>query len=255
MDTKHYGAAYLTDTGEFLKQLKIQSYTPFLAIEQGVIADLGCGTGMDAIHLADMLAEKKVQIVGIDHDSLLIAQAESAKESRHNISFKQGEVDQLDFENSSLSGIRMERVIQHLLQPGNMFDEVYRVLRPGQPFVITETIWNSLNFYTNCIEVEEKIRKYLTCQKVNNGWAGNKLTADLASHGFKDIKLQTYCMVVRSKEEANRYLFLEHILSEMIEQKILSHEEVVVFMEALELANKNGYFISSINMVIARATK
>src|SRR5690606_30558102 len=146
-EAKHYGASYLTDTGEFLKQLKIHSYTPFSDIRVGLVVDLGCGTGIYEMNLADMSGEN-VRIVGVDYDPLLIEQARTAAGERKNIDFVQGEVYQLSFEENTISGIRMERVIQHLSQPQIMFQEVYRVLRTDHPIVIIETIWDSLNFYT-----------------------------------------------------------------------------------------------------------
>ncbi len=253
-EAKHYGANYLTDTGEFLKQLKIHSYTPFSDIREGVVVDLGCGTGMDAVNLAGMLTEN-VRVVGIDHDPRLIEQAKIAAGSRKNIDFVQGEVYQLDFEENAVSGIRMERVIQHLSQPQTMFQEVYRVLRTDHPLVIVETIWNSLNFYTGHVETEQKIRSYLTNQKVNNGWAGNKLTGDLTGNGFREVRLETFCMVVTSKEEADRYLFLDKILLEMVDKGVLTDEETTEFSRTLERADEKGYFVSSMNLILTKAIK
>ncbi|MBE8720904.1 methyltransferase domain-containing protein [Sphingobacterium pedocola] len=253
-DAKHYGAGYLTDTGDFLKQLKVHSYAPFSNTKEGVVVDLGCGTGMDAILIADMLGDV-VRVVGIDHDPLMIEQARIATGARTNINFISGEVYKLDFEDNGIAGVRMERVVQHLSQPATMFQEVYRVLRPGHPVVIVETIWNSLNLYSGHVELEQRLRDYLTDQKVNNGWAGNKLTKDLASNGFQEIRLETYCMVVRSKEEANRYLFLNRIIAEMVEKEILSDEEAADFTSSLERADEGGYFTCSMNLVLAKAIK
>ncbi|MCW8311067.1 methyltransferase domain-containing protein [Sphingobacterium sp. InxBP1] len=254
MDKKHYGAGYLQDTADFLKQLKIQSYSPFNNIKTGVIADLGCGTGMDAINLAQMLGSE-VRVVGVDHDEALIEHAKSSSKDIGNVSFVQGEVYQLDFENESIDGVRMERVVQHLTAPDKMFQEVYRILRPGQPIVIVETIWNSLTLYTNQVGIEAKIGHYLTEEKVNNGWAGNKLTADLLAHGFQEVRLQTSCMVSRSREEANRYLYLDKILLEMFDKGKLSQSELDDFQLALDRADECGCFLVSMNLVIAEAKK
>ncbi|MGJ1385550.1 methyltransferase domain-containing protein [Sphingobacterium spiritivorum] len=254
MDNKHYGAGYLVDTGDFLKQLKIHSYTPFANLQQGVILDLGCGTGMDAINIADMVGERG-QVIGIDHDQAMIGHARTTVGERKNIDFVQAGVDKLDFEDNGVSGIRMERVVQHLPEPDATFREVYRVLKTDHPFVVVETIWDSLNFYTQHIATEQKIRNYLTGQKVNNGWAGNKLTADLKANGFRNIQLDTFCMVVRTKEEANRYVFLDLILAEMVDKSVLTKEESEDFINSLLSADNNGYFTVSMNLVIAKAVK
>src|SRR5690606_28522819 len=136
-----------------------------------------------------------------------------------------------------------------------MFQEVYRVLRTDHPLVIVETIWNSLNFYTGHIETEQKIRNYLTNQKVNNGWAGNKLTKDLIVNGFREVHLETFCMVVTSKEEADRYLFLDKILLEMTEKRALTEVEASEFSQSLSEASEGGYFVSSMNLILTKAIK
>jgi len=254
MDTKHYGAGYLQDTGDFLKQLKIRSYSPFNTIKEGLVADLGCGTGMDAVNLANMLGSN-VQVVGVDHDVALIDHATSGSKDISNVNFVQGEVYQLGFENESISGVRMERLVQHLTAPQNMFQEVYRVLRKGQPLVIVETIWNSLTFYTQHVDIEAKICHYLTEDKINNGWAGNKLTTDLLANGFQQVQLQTFSMVTRSREEANRYLFLDKILLEMAEKGKLSQAEYNDFQRTLNQLDESGCFLVSMNLVIAQAKK
>ncbi|MDF2477251.1 MAG: ubiquinone biosynthesis protein UbiE [Sphingobacterium sp.] len=254
MDNKHYDAGYLQDTGDFLKQLKISSYSPFSMIKEGLVADLGCGTGMDAVNLAKMLG-KDVQVIGVDHDAALINHAKSGSREINNVNFVQGEVYQLDFENEAVSGVRMERLVQHLTDPQSMFREVYRILGKGQPLVIVETIWNSLTFYTQHVTIEAKICQYLTEEKVYNGWAGNKLTADLLANGFLQVQLQTLCMVTRSKEEANRYLFLDKILMEMIEKDKLSQSEFDDFHRTINQLDEAGCFLVSMNLVIAQAKK
>jgi ubiquinone/menaquinone biosynthesis C-methylase UbiE len=253
-DTKHYGAAYLSDTGNFLKHIKTQSYQPFAAVQAGVVLDLGCGTGMDAINLADML-KGRAEVIGVDHDAALIEKATADAADRKNVRFVKGETQQLAEQDHSAAGVRMERVVQHLIEPDRTFAEVYRVLQADAPFVVVETIWNSLNLYAGLVETEQKIRNYLVDTKVNNGFAGNKLTTDLARHAFNNISIDTYCMVVRSLEEANRYLFLERIFSEMQENDALTAHEVAEFSKGLQAADRGGYFLTSMNIVIAKATK
>ena len=38
------------------------------------------------------------------------------------------------------------------------------------------------------------------------------MTSDLLDHGFEQVQIQTFCMVTRSKDEVNRYLFMDKIL-------------------------------------------
>lgn len=251
---KHYSASYLTDTGEFLKRIKKDSYLPFSALKDGVILDLGCGTGMDVVNLANILGDG-VSVVGIDHDPQLIAQAKNSASDKVNISFVHQEIYPLDYAENEISGVRLERVVQHLVDPICVFEEIYRVLRENHPLVVVETIWNDVNFYTSHVDTEYKIRQYLTQRKVNYGLAGNKLTSDLAASGFRGIRLESYGMVVHTKEEADRYLYIDKILTEMVEVGAMSVTEANTFNKELTVADKGGYFTCSINLVIVRATK
>lgn len=254
MSEKHYSAGYLENTGDFLRKLKAHSYSPFSAIKQGTVIDLGCGTGIDAINLAGMLGPQ-VNVVGIDHDPAMLAKATEASAAVPNVRFQLGDAKKIDFEDDSVSGLRAERLVQHLPDPQAAFQEIRRVLAKGQPLAIIETVWNSLNFYTRHIDIESKIRDYLTGSKVNNGWAAQRLTDDLATNGFSDIRFETFCMIGRSLDEANRYIWIGHMLEEMRAKGLLSEAEHAEFSGTMAAADANGHFLCSMNLVMATAIK
>ncbi len=254
MSGKHYSAGYLENTGDFLRKLKIHSYTPFSAIKEGTVVDLGCGTGIDAINLAGSLGSG-VSVVGVDHDPALLAKAAEAAGELPNVRFEQGEATQLSFADGSVAGLRAERLVQHLPEPELAFQEMHRVLAKGQPIAIVETAWNSLNFYTRHTDIEQKIGAFLTTGKVKNGWAAQRLTHNLATSGFSDIRLDTFCMVGRSLDDANRYLWIGPILDEMKANGLLSAEEFDVFSDTMAAADADGHFLCSMNLVMATAVK
>lgn len=254
MSGKHYSAGYLENTGDFLRKLKIHSYTPFSAITEGTVVDLGCGTGIDAINLAASLGSD-VSVVGIDHDPALLATAAEAASEAPNVRFEQGEATKLPFADGSVAGLRAERLVQHLPEPTRAFQEMHRVLAAGQPIAIVETVWNSLNFYTRHTDIEQKISVFLTTGKVNNGWAAQRLTHDLSTNGFSDVRLDTFCMVGRSLDDANRYLWIGPILAEMKAKGLLSEEEFDTFSDTMATADANGHFLCSMNLVMATAVK
>lgn len=254
MSEKHYSAGYLESTGDFLKKLKTHSYSPFAKITEGTVLDLGCGTGIDAINLAGMLG-KGVHIVGMDHDPALLAKATESAEGVSNVRFEQGEATQLPFADGTLAGLRAERLVQHLAEPGLAFQEMYRVLAKGQPIALVETVWSSLIFYTRHTEIEQKISRFLTNNKVHNGWAAQRLAHDLTASGFSDIRLETFCMVGRSLDEAQRYIWIGHILDEMVARDFLTTAEFDVFSKTMAEADTNGHFLCSMNLVMATAVK
>jgi len=254
MSSKHYNSNYLENTGEFLLNLKKRSYQGFTGVTSGKIVDLGCGTGIDAINLAKMLGTG-VEVIGVDHDERLLAKAGADAKEVPNIRFVSTDAGRIPFEGNSIDGMRAERLVQHLQYPEQVIAEIHRVLKPGAPVVIVETVWDSLCFYTHHIAIEKMICRYLTDHKVNNGWAANYITNYLVTHRFREIHMESYQLVGRTLSDAHTYLYLGHILREMKEKEYLSAAEYEEFNNTLEAADKNGCFLCSMNLIIASAVK
>ncbi|RXF71707.1 methyltransferase domain-containing protein [Arcticibacter tournemirensis] len=254
MSDKHYDISYLEGTASILKKLKEYSYNPFTAILKGTVLELGCGTGIDAINLGNLLG-KEVKIVGIDHDSRMIDKAISAAADNENVEFILSEASPIPFEDATLSGIRTERLIQHLKEPQKVINEAYRVLKPGQPLVIVETDWSNLSFYNADTAIEGKVSRYLTDEKINNGRAARQLTGYLEKAEFKNIKLEVFPFVLKSLKEVFTYLLIDQSLTEMKSKGYLNAEEYDSFIASLQRADSNHYFACSMNLVVASALK
>lgn len=253
MSKKHYNASYLEDTANFLKGLKEYSYQPFSQITCGTIIDLGCGTGIDVLNMSQFLGDN-VNVIGVDHDEALLSKGRHAAAGK-NVHFVQSEAHQIPFEDDSIDGLRTERLIQHLTEPEAVVAEVKRVLKPNGSFLIVETDWASLVFYHGNILVQEKVVHYLTRKKINNGFAARKLTQYLEQSAFRDIGIEIFPFTLRSLREANDYLWIEIILSEMLEKEVLSSEEYGAFLEDLKIAEEMGYFACTINIVVVSSIK
>jgi ubiquinone/menaquinone biosynthesis C-methylase UbiE len=225
MSTKHYNIKYLENTGEFLKKFKEFSYEPFLNCREGLIVDVGCGTGIDVINMANSIG-KNANFIGIDHDQAMIDKANLSKGSLNNVEFLNSEVNSLPLMDNSVEGLRAERLLQHLTEPDGAIGEMYRVLKKNQPLVIAETDWAGLTIYN---------------EHTN---AASKLT-----------NITIFSFVIKSLKEANEYLWLEHILNEATEKGYLSTAENNEFVASLKSSDENGYFSCCLNMVIANCIK
>lgn len=254
MATKHYDIDYLQNTRRLLLSLKEQSYTFFNNVTGGTILDLGCGAGNDVIGLAKA-APNGVKVIGADHDPQMIAQGKTQAKGMDNVEFILSEAYPLPFENESLSGVRAERLIQHLKNPGDVIGEINRVLKKDAPFVIIETDWHSLSFYTEFIDVQKKLNAYLTDVKVNNGFAARKLTGYLQASGFKNITFEVKPFVINTLEEANEYFWIEKIVKEASEKGYIENSGYEDFYQALQKANDASYFSCAINLVLVSCIK
>ncbi len=252
MSEKHYNINYLENTGLFLKNLKQHSYHPFEK-KKGPILDLGCGTGLDVIKMSEILHSSK--IIGIDHDPVMLEKAILGSKDNPKIEFVQSESDNIPYNDNFFEGIRAERLIQHLKDPQKTIKEVHRVLMTKDTFAIIETDWAGLVIYNENTDISNKINKFLTEEKINNGNASRKLTFYLKEVGFKDINIEVFPFVLKSLKEANEYLWLEIIINEASEKGFLTKHEKDLFIESLRDADSENYFACSINMVIVTSVK
>lgn len=253
MSEKHYDIHYLEDTFKIMKDIKDYSYRHFSDIEFGTIVDLGCGTGKDVINMAAL--SPKAEFIGIDHDPKMIEQADAQKSDLQNVSFIEGEISPLPFNDDSIAGIRAERVFQHLQQPDRVLEEINRALMPDHPFVIVETDWDSISFYNAEIVTEQKIRAYLAESKVAQGKIAKQLTHRLAGHLFRNIRLEVFPVVLHSFQDACTYLWIDKIAEEMAYKGFLSQGQHDLFIDALKNADTEGYFACSINIATTFCVK
>lgn len=94
------------------------------------VLDVGCGTGTLAL-----LAKRSApgaQVVGIDADAEMLAQART-KPGAHGIRFDEGMADELPYDDSSFDKVLSSLVFHHLQRPVKeaAAREIARVLRPG----------------------------------------------------------------------------------------------------------------------------
>ncbi len=95
----------------------------------GRILDLGCGVGHDL----GRLAQVGLNPVGVDlsHQALLRAQSSFPGVVR-------AVAESLPFADDTFDGCRIERVLQHVIAPARVVDEVLRVVRPGGLVAVLE---------------------------------------------------------------------------------------------------------------------
>jgi ubiquinone/menaquinone biosynthesis C-methylase UbiE len=254
MSEKHYNADYLSDTARILKDIKLRSYKYFETIRQGSVVDLGCGTGMDVINMAGMYGSQ-FKMIGVDHDSSLIEIARKQAGDAPNLEFRIAEGDRLPFADASLSGLRAERLVQHLKDPAAVYQEMNRVLQAEAPVVIVESDWSSLRFYDPAVVIANKLTAFLTETKINNGYAAQHLTHYFEQSGFGTVSLQVFPFVLTSVKDAYTYLWIDKIIAEMAQLGVISEEEKNSFVQHIEAADLKGYFACTMNIVIAAARK
>jgi ubiquinone/menaquinone biosynthesis C-methylase UbiE len=94
------------------------------------VLDVGCGTG----RLIQKLVEKGAVVTGADISSEML---KIAQRKFGQVEFVEADIEHLPFENDSFDVVVASFVIVHLKDLRKAFDEVYRVLKPGGSFIVT----------------------------------------------------------------------------------------------------------------------
>lgn len=249
-----YTDAYLKRTFDFFKEIKAKTYQPFADIESGIIVDVGCGVGQDAENLAKII-KRGCRVVGLDHDKDLITQAKLKNNNVDNLQFLQSDAGNLPFRDNEISGIRNERLIQHLVRPESVYQEFYRVLKVDAPAVFIETDWESAVLYNGNESVKEKLLYFLSNQRVNNGKAAGKLIDHLSIIGFKNISIQVFPIISYDLSSVSMLIQLDAALETMEARQTISATEKVDFKNELAEADAAKCFAGSINFVTVIASK
>lgn len=252
---QRYDLEYLNRTTQVLESFKANSYQPFSELITGKIADIGCGSGDDIVRMAKLFGRADLQFIGVDNQQEMIDAGILNSVELPNVSFVLSDATALPFADSELSGLRNERLIQHLTDPDRAFAEFYRVLKSGSPIVIAETDWSSLSFYNGDRKMIGQIKEYFSNRNVNNGQAAVSLIQYVERAGFSDIVIEVYPMVSYSLSQCIMMIRLDQVLVSMKNEGSISDQDERDFFVTLQEADQAGHFVSTMNLITLKAKK
>ena len=160
--------------------------TQFARMKEGdTVIDLGSGAGNDCF-VARAVVGEKGKVIGIDFTENMIGRARQNAEKLgfNNVEFRQGDIEEMPVTSNKADVIVSNCVLNLVPNKHKVFSEVYRVLKPGGHFSISDIVlggnlpekWKEVaELYAGCIAGAIQKNEYLNI---------------IEEAGFKNISLQ-----------------------------------------------------------------
>jgi len=148
------------------------------------VLDLGSGAGFDCF-LAAAQVGNNGRVIGVDMTSEMIEKArENARKGNYgNVEFRLGEIEKLPIANGSIDLIISNCVINLSPDKGKVFQEAFRVLKPGGRLMISDiALLSELPSF-----IRESIEAYVGC--VSGAIRKDEYLQKIEAAGFQDVKV------------------------------------------------------------------
>lgn len=181
--------------------------TQFAKIKKGdVVIDLGSGAGNDAF-IARHETGETGKVIGIDFTPPMIERARKNAAARgfHNVEFRQGDIEKMPVTAGTADVMVSNCVLNLVPNKNGVIKEIYRVLKPGGHFSISdivlegelpEPIREAAEMYAGCVAGAVQKQTYLELIEAN---------------GFQNITVQKDKAIVVPDDILKQYLSEEQL--------------------------------------------
>jgi arsenite methyltransferase len=183
--------------------------TQFARITKGdTVIDLGSGAGNDAF-IARHEAGDSGKVIGIDFTPAMIEKARQNAEIRglNNVEFRQGDIEKMPVSANVADVIVSNCVLNLVPNKDGVIKEIYRVLKPGGHFSISDIVLEG--------ELPQQIREaaemYAGC--VSGAIQKIKYIELMEANGFKNIVIQKDKPIVVPDDILSQYLSAQQLAS------------------------------------------
>lgn len=240
MYKKTYDNEYLEKLQLLFRDTKQRSYDLLQPHTNETIADIGCGTGQDAVNIS----KSGAKIFAIDHDQDLINLAVQ-RYKNEAIEFICCEANSIPIKSNTIDKIRFDRVFQHIGNHDEIIREAKRLLKPKGEIQIIDTDYFSMSIFLRNEVLERKIIDAITYDRFKGASQIRSIPDILRKHFFqvKTFEIKNY--IITDFELANYIIRFDKIVNEEFEKGNISSNELIYWEQS-----KTEHFNLSLNLIL-----
>ena len=181
--------------------------TKFAGIKAGdTVIDLGSGAGNDCF-VARAETGETGKVIGIDFSEAMITKAREnvAKRGYNNVTFRQGDIEKMPVGGNFADVVVSNCVLNLLPKKDKIFKEIFRVLKPGGHFCISDVVLEG----ELPAKLKEAAEMYVGC--VAGASQKNYYLIEIFSAGFVQVKVVKETPIVIPEEILENFLNPEEI--------------------------------------------
>lgn len=181
--------------------------TQFAGIKPGdTVIDLGSGAGNDCF-IARHEAGENGKVIGIDFTPAMIERARANAETCgfNNVEFRQGDIEKMPVTSNIADVVVSNCVLNLVPNKDGVFKEIFRVLKPGGHFSISDIVLEG----TLPAEIQEAAEMYAGC--VSGAIQKSEYLQLIEDNGFTGTKIQKEKKITIPDDILSAYLTPEQL--------------------------------------------
>jgi ubiquinone/menaquinone biosynthesis C-methylase UbiE len=157
------------------------------------LLDVGCGPGTVTLDLANWMPNGHVTGIDLSPDVIDIARAAQRTSGATNVTFNEGDVYNLAYDDESFDVVYAHQVLQHLSDPVKALGQMRRVVRTGGIVALRESDFGGFTWSPDNERLDRWMEIYQALTKKNNvdANAGRHLHAWVRAAGFTSLEVSS----------------------------------------------------------------
>ncbi len=227
----------------------------FAALEPrpgAVLLDLGCGTGEDVLALARLVAPGG-RAIGVDASAAMVAEARrraDAAGAGATVEFLHADAHALTLPDDAVDGARVERVLQHLDDPGRAVAELARVVRPGGRVVAAEPDWGTFVIDSDDPAIAAVVAA-AAARRLRSPGVGRTLRRRFLEAGLERVEVATRALVISDGAASDTVFDVPGAVQRAVEDGDLDPGRAAAWLDGVARAAASGRGLASLTAFLA----